>query len=275
MRRLATEPHLPLGRIIPPYREVEPVRNLSALAARRTTPGTLLVLDVTCLDEDWLILLDAVSLLRERFPAAPVILRVSEVTTDAVRLAQRASRLRVRALIGGGEQLYETLRPILTRPDDLGDDVVEWLSASGFTPSPAVSSLVRHILGRSPGFPQLGDLLDTIPESERTARHRFQRERLAPPSAWHQAARALHTALKIQADPDTPLLQMALDLGYSDHSGFSRQLSRTFGFTPGAIRGTLGWEWLLHRWLLRTNPAMAIRRDSSGNNQSLSPLARV
>ncbi len=215
-------------------------------------PGTLLALDVGGRGDDWGILPEAVSTLRERFPTAPIVLRVTEVTSDTMRLAQHAARLRVRALVGAGEPLFDTLRPVLTRPHDIGEDVLDWLSLHGATPSPAVVRLLREILHRGSSFSRLSDLLDTLSESERTARHRFRQDRLAPPSAWHQVARALQSALRIQAEPRTPLLQIAVEHGYSDQSGLSRRLARTFGFTPGAIRGTLGWEWLLHRWVVRS-----------------------
>lgn len=246
------ESHFPLGWIAPPYREVERVSNLAIFASQRLAPGTLLVLDVVCSREEWLALPAAVSTLRSRFPSAPVILRVCTLTPEAVRLGQHATRLRIRALVASSEPPYDTLRPILTQPESLGDDLLEWLGLRGTTPSPVSAALLHHILSRGPEFPRLVECLGTIGESERTARHRFHREGLAPPSAWHQMARALHSALKIQAEPDTPFPQLAFALGYGDPSGLSRQLTRVFALTPGAVRGTLGWEWLLHRWLGRT-----------------------
>jgi AraC-like DNA-binding protein len=50
-----------------------------------------------------------------------------------------------------------------------------------------------------------------------------------------------------------PLLTVAVEGGYSDHSSLSRQSLRLFGVRPGAIRPTLGWEWLLDRWLRRAS----------------------
>lgn len=245
------EPHFPLGRIAPPYREVERVPGLESLVSQRLALGTLLVLDVTCSRDDWHALPAAVSTLRWRIPSAPVILRVATLSPEAVRLGQRATRLRVRALIAVDEPPNDILRPLLTQPDDLGDDVLEWLVLRGAALSPLCAALLHHLLSRGAEFVRLADCLDAVSESERTARHRFRHEGLAPPSAWHQMARALYSALRIQAEPEMPFLRLALELGYGDHSGLSRQLTRVFGFTPGAIRGTLGWEWLLHRWLAR------------------------
>jgi AraC-like DNA-binding protein len=79
-------------------------------------------------------------------------------------------------------------------------------------------------------------------------------------------ARALNHALRIQARPEARLTLLAMEAGYSDHSGLTRQLIRMFGVTPVGIRGTLGWEWLADRWLIRA-------RDSSGNPYPLQSLS--
>ncbi|HEX6039377.1 MAG TPA: hypothetical protein VFZ20_15100, partial [Longimicrobium sp.] len=166
-----------------------------------------------------------------------------------LRLAQRAAHLRVRAVVAVHEPLADTLRPILTHPDDLGDDVLEWLALRGRPLAPAPAAIVRRVMGRADRREPLRELLEAMGESERTARHRMRVDGLPPPSAWHQVARALHAALRIQAQPDAALAPLALALGYADRSGLSWQLTRTFGVTPVAVRGTLGWEWLLDRWL--------------------------
>lgn len=237
------EPRLPLGSSTPPYRDVHHVPGTARLPR-----GTVLVLDVARA-EDWLALPEAVVRVRAGFPAAPVVLRVPEITADTMRLAHRASRLRVRAIVGAGEPLGPVLRPILTRPDDLGDDVVEWMALRRSPLPPVIGDLVRRIVNEAPRFALLTGLFGTLAESERTARHRFGRAGLPAPFAWHQTARALHAALCIQAQPDVRLLPLAMELGYSDPSGLTRRLTRTFGVTPAGIRGTLGWEWLLDRWL--------------------------
>ena len=215
----------------------------------------MVVLELHAPDEASVHLAEVVTTARTRFPAAPAILRVPRVTAGTMRLAQQAVRLRVRATVGAGEPLGEVLRPVLTHPDDLGDDVAEWLALRGRPLPPLVADLVRHMVGQAHRFAQLADLLAPLGQPERTARQRFHGNRLPPPSAWHQMARALHGALRIQAEPDTRLAMLAQDLGYSDRSGLTRQFTRTFGVTPVAVRGTLGWEWLLDRWLFRGGTA--------------------
>lgn len=260
MRPLVPFPQPALGCMSPPYLEVRPLPapGAAGTASPPLPRGTVLVLDAGSTPAEWLLLPEAVTAARRRYPAAPLVVQVRELTTATMALAQRAARLRVRAVIGPGERPADALRPALTRPDDLGDDVVEWMALRGTPLPPVVAELVRRIVGEAHRFLQLCDLLAPLGESERTARHRFRGKRLPPPSAWHQAGRALYAALRVQAQPDARLSVVALDLGYADHSGFSRQLTRAFGLTPAAVRGTLGWEWLLDRWLSRGGGARAV-----------------
>jgi AraC-like DNA-binding protein len=62
----------------------------------------------------------------------------------------------------------------------------------------------------------------------------------------------VYAALRLQAARREPLLTVAVECGYSDHSSLSRQSLRLFGVRPGAIRDTLGWEWLMDRWMRRS-----------------------
>ena len=66
---------------------------------------------------------------------------------------------------------------------------------------------------------------------------------------WALAGRALAAARRIQREPEGPLLGIAYEAGYADHRAMSRALLRAFGVTPGAIRGTVGWEWLMWRFV--------------------------
>ena len=54
---------------------------------------------------------------------------------------------------------------------------------------------------------------------------------------------------RVQAEPDTCLLRIAHEFGYADHSALSQLVYRSFRVRPGAVRGTLGWEWLMYRWI--------------------------
>jgi AraC-like DNA-binding protein len=124
---------------------------------------------------------------------------------------------------------------------------------------PQLADVIRKIFLYGTSRAAVQKLFSEIGESTRTARARCHKLALPPPSNWLQAARAVHAALCLQRAPSTPLLELAMDLGYSDHSALSHQLVRLFGASASAIRRTLGWEWLLHSWLARWDERSAQR----------------
>jgi AraC-like DNA-binding protein len=242
----------------PPYTHPIPLTREARLPR-----AAVLVLDVRGPDDAEPRLAQAVMAARTRFPSAPVVVRVAPASPVALRVAQSASRLRVRAVLGTDEPLAPALRSLLAHPPALGDDVVEWMGVRGDPLSPSAATLVRHLVDTSAGCARVADALARAGQSDRTARHCMRMRALPPPSAWHQAARALHAVMRIQAEPHARVLQVAAEYGYSDHSGLSRQLARTFGVGVSAVRGTVGWEWLLDRWL-RIRARRRPSRDASG-----------
>lgn len=66
---------------------------------------------------------------------------------------------------------------------------------------------------------------------------------------WTLVGRALAAARRIQREPTAPLLAVAHRSGYADHRAMVRALVRAFGVGPAAIRGTVGWEWLMWRFV--------------------------
>lgn len=238
-------PPLPaLSVAAPPYIQPVPLRKEGPLPR-----AAVLVLDVHTPDQAGPQLAHAVTVARTRFPAAPVVVRVPPASPVALRVAQSAPRLRVRAVVGTDEPLAPALRSLLTHSPALGDDVVEWMGVRGHPLSPSAAALVRHLADASAACARMADTLAHAGQSERTARHCMRVRALPPPSAWHQAFRALHAVMRIQAEPHVHVLNVAVEYGYSDHSGLSRQLARTFAVGVSAVRGTVGWEWLLDRWL--------------------------
>jgi AraC-like DNA-binding protein len=246
MSRPESEPHFAVGISVPPYDEVRRFAPASTSVLGR---GSLLIVEACALARDWTVVSRTISATRARHPTAPVILCVPEVTPETLRVAHRSSRVGVRAIVARGEALEDVLRPLLTRPDNLAVDLIEWLEFRGRMVSPSIVGLVRDIVELAPRYAQLNDLLSALGQPERTVRSRFQCAGWPGPAGWHRCARALHGALRVQSATDVRVLELALDMGYSDHSGLTRQLTRAFGITPAGIRGTLGWEWLAERWL--------------------------
>ena len=131
------------------------------------------------------------------------------------------------------------------------DEIEQWLPIRLPGLAPAVGQMTGLIVRLAPGFTEVSALLATLGHAERTVRTWFRRAGVPGPGKWLAAAHAVHAALRLQAEDSTPLLTIAVECGYSDHSSLSRQSLRLFGVRPGVIRRTLGWEWLLDRWLRR------------------------
>jgi AraC-like DNA-binding protein len=154
-------------------------------------------------------------------------------------------------VLGEDEPAYATLRPALTNPVCLARDVVDWLRLRRTALNPELEHVIHGIFEYALHAREVSETCRRIGEPESSARARFRKKGLPPPSAWHQAARSLYAALRIQASSTCSLTTIAHEQGYGNHASLSRQLLRVFGLRPSALRGTLGWEWLLMRWQAR------------------------
>lgn len=232
----------------PPYLRLECHASLESLQKHHLKPGSIAGIRLEP-GTEWLHIEPAIRQLRTHLPASPLILVVPGASGRDLLLSTRAARGGVRAVLNDDEPLRDSLQAALTCRDGLADDVVEWLSLRRLRLSPTVSSLLREIFAHAATEPDLSSLLARVGLAESSARFRLHKRLLPTPSRWFQAARALHTALRVQASPELPLLRIAHEFGYADHSALSQLIFRAFRLRPGAIRGTLGWEWLMHRWV--------------------------
>lgn len=83
---------------------------------------------------------------------------------------------------------------------------------------------------------------DTDPDHRLTSRRPASRTK-----SWTQVARALNAARVLQSSNTAPIDQ--LPTGYHDGRSLRRALRRAFGLGIADIRGTVGWRWLLWRFL--------------------------
>ena len=238
--------------IPPPYDRYEAVGDLSALNPQDLPDAAMLAIGFDplrhALDEAAAL----VPQLRTHFPAAPVVLRVAPgVDAADLDLARRAGGLHIRAVLVEEEPLRDQLRRSFTNATGVPDEIEQWLPIRLPGLAPAVGQMIGLIVRLAPGFTEVSALLGTLGHAERTVRTWFRRAGVPGPGKWLAAAHAVHAALRLQAEESTPLLTIAVECGYSDHSSLSRQSLRLFGVRPGVIRRTLGWEWLLDRWLRR------------------------
>lgn len=238
----------------PPYDRFETVRDPGALSPRDLPEASLLAVGVSAPRAEWSLVSELVPRLRSRFPAAPVVLRVRRrAGLEDLDWVRRAGTLRVRAVLFEGEPTRVRLQRALTEPLDLPGELEEWLILRDPSLPPGVAHLVREIVRLAPAYAEVGDLLASVGRAERTVRTWFHHAGIPGPGKWLAAAHAIHAALQLQRDRRAPLLTVAVESGYSDHSSLSRQSLRLFGVRPGAIRETLGWEWLMDRWLGRVS----------------------
>lgn len=239
-------------RLSPPYLAFEPIPDPAMLGPDDLPLGAVLVVDVHD-DAGWDTAAEWVPRLRQQAPAAPVVVRLGpQNSTDPAGALRRAGAMHVRAVLYDGEPPRETLQPALTDPASLTDGLEEWLALRGVSPPPAPLRVIGEIFRRAPSHAKLRTLLRGLGWPERTVRSWFERADLPGPGAWLAAAHATYAALRLQRERQKPLLAIAVECGYSDHSSLSRQAMRLFGARPGEIRQTLGWEGLLDRWLGRT-----------------------
>lgn len=265
---------LPAIQIRPPYTSVAPLRlDGDGSYAGALMLGTLLGYRVGVFARDWPLLEAAVPALRARHPGAPVVLHIgAEDPAEAVHYARRAAYLSVRAILIDGEPVASTLRAIVPHPVNLAADVMDWLELRRVALPPECQHLVRAIMRLAPMHRTVGSLLGMIGQTEAAVRKRFHSRGVTPPSRWFAAARALHAALRLQAQLDTPLLDVAWSLGYSDASALSRQMVRVFDLRPGAVRALLGWEPLLDRWLASEAVGSSIVPPIDSHDQIAPPL---
>ena len=240
-------------RAVPPYERLEPLRDLPTPGPGAFGRGTVWLVSATPRPGGWETVAEWLLRLRSAYPAITIgVLLPEDVDPHPLLSTSAVATARVRAVLRRGEPVT-ALRGRMTRPTGLGAEIVQWLRLAGILLRPRVATGVRALLDSEQG--SMAAALTRSRPSQRTLRRHFARCGLPQPREWHAAARALRAALRLQADPQTSLLRVALDSGYGDHATFSRQMRRLFDLRPLEIRGTLGWEWVLHRWVSRWAPA--------------------
>jgi AraC-like DNA-binding protein len=188
--------------------------------------------------------------LSQRIPSCPVVVLLEVPSEDGLLVASRLAPLRLRAVVPHGPQMRPILRDALTDRTTLPANVIDWLRLHAIRLNPHLTDLLECFFAEAPEHADLSSLLAVhrIPQS--TVRFRLRKKSLPAPGHWFQLARAIHAALRLQADPGVSIAAIAQQMGFTDHSALAHLLRRSLGVRSQEIRGTLGWEWLLHRWLM-------------------------
>jgi AraC-like DNA-binding protein len=234
--------------VVPPYDQVEAVPDLGALTPEALPPGAVLIASGPHPSEPWTDVAALVTQLRSRFPAAPVVIRLELPWDQDPSARQHALDTGARGVVDDAGSPRAALRAVLTDQTHLAEQMLEWVVLRCPELRSPVMDVIREILARSAEFGEVGPLLETMGHAERTARTWFLRAGVPGPGKWLAVSHAIRAALRLQAEEGASLLSLAVECGYSDHSSLSRQSLRLFGVRPGAIRRTLGWEWLMDRW---------------------------
>lgn len=240
-------PPLEVFDLCPPHRPGAPLVLRDGTAAR--APGTIM-----CVRLDARHTTGGVGALLTRLrlahPACAIALWMRHATPSALLGAMvGVAEAFVRAVIVDAVPDINALRLPLTDPRHLASDVLAWCRIRGVTVDPMTLALTEEI-----GHRALRDHCPPWPVrhfSPSGLRSRFRRVGLPPPAEWQRLFAGLGVALQLQRSHRTPLLRIAIERGYADHSSLSKALKRTFRTTPPDIRATCGWEWLLHRWYAR------------------------
>ena len=241
-------PSHPIVVLRPPYEERDLRSAFPDLDTATAQAGTVVGVQVSrpCVDPG---ALRALVIDLSKRVACPVVMLLQMSPEDALAAAARLAPMRFRAVAPLGPGMQAILRDSLTDSSMLAQGVVDWLQLRSIRLNPNQADLVETIFAAAPRHEDLSTLLDRhrIPQS--SARFRLKKRGLPSPARWFQLARALHAALRLQARPDLSVATVARQLGFADHSALAHLLRRSLHGTAHEIRGTLGWEWLLERWL--------------------------
>jgi len=244
---------LPLRVLEPPYRRLPPPVADDEALGMSLPDAPILLVDAGDPLENLRELRRWISLLRLRQPGASVVLRVHDRTPseEVVSAAFQAGQLGIDGVVAGEEWDPRSLRRQLTRPARLEASVIHWLERRRNAPLPGkVRSPLRALLAGEEGEAS-GRSKASKSGVSRAIRRRFRNAPLAPPFRFGQLGTSLRAALRIQREPDTSIEEVAYGTGIKATSTLYRRMDTLFGLTPGGLRGTLGWQWLLERWWRR------------------------
>ncbi len=182
----------------------------------------------------------ALSWLRAAIPDAAVVVEPpSGAAKPALaRLLTQCSR-RACVVLGSASWGPEEIVTAVRRSFDVRQDLAVWLSAVvPMWPARAREQAWRSLME---GYEHDAELMGALPSRQRP---------------WTLAGRALKAALLLQEPAESgeqrpTLLRTAVEAGYSSAGSMSRALERHFSVSANLIRGTVGWEWLIWRFLTR------------------------
>ena len=220
----------------PPYRSIESVISATALLRRaRPDQGTILIAGPPFIAPYHPVV--AIDWLRQALPW----------TSIAVRMPAKIPPATFSSLVTRLSRRGATPLPASVHSAGVVADSVR----HAFVPEADVTRWMEVVLPRWPARHQI--------EARRLLLMGYHRADGPPPNVasglprrealWIRVGRALRAAIVVQMRTKEPNLRLALEAGYSDDRAMDRALRRVFGVRTAQVRTTVGWEWLLWRFL--------------------------
>jgi AraC-like DNA-binding protein len=148
-------------------------------------------------------------------------------------------------------------------PVRIGQSLAVYLTGRGLLSDDPVRGYVCQIFDLAPQVRSVTKLSSMLCMSRRTLGRHFAEAGLPVPSHWLQFARLLHAVFQLQRN-GLSVFHVACKLGYPDGFTMSNQMKRILGLRPSEIRGVLGWEWIVERWLRRERCAAPVMIHTEG-----------
>ncbi|MEJ2217400.1 MAG: helix-turn-helix domain-containing protein [Gemmatimonadota bacterium] len=210
---------------------------------------------------------DECTALMARRPGMPliVILPPPEEIAGAYKCLQMLHELRAKGVLPYVEiDAVSALRSVLYAPPvRIGQSLSSYLAGRGLLNGDALRGYVSRIFDLAPQVRSVSKLSSALCMSRRTLGRHFAAAGLPVPSHWLQFARLLHAIFQLQRNGPS-VFHVACKLGYPDGFTMSNQMKRILGLRPSEIRGVLGWEWIVERWLRRERCAVPTMIGAAG-----------
>lgn len=241
MSLLATT-DMDLKAIRPPYH-----RLIQPDLSRRPVPGEVLVARVESheFDDE---LRHSLGALRSARPWAHILVQLRRPWSDTLA-PLLAPAIGACAITDLPELGRDALVRLLS-PRNTSTAIHAWITERSPGLAPDLADFVRQIVAKDAACSEAVRASDRL-------RKKFRDSGIPSPDAIWRLHRTMPPLLALQRDLSRSQLRTAIEGGFADHSALNRASVRLFGRTPGSLRSTAGWRWMLWLWWTRAVPGIA------------------
>lgn len=240
--------HPAIESLLPPYRDFHSLPRDLSDSSGRLPDGLVLSVRLDRLTRgDGLA--TVLTQLAAALPIVPRVVRLTPATELAgLTKAFRGGFFPAHGLLLDGQIPADELRAVLAAPNRVPGVADDWLRFRHRRLSPNLRFLLTRIFQEAAQANAVSDVLRRVGVAETTMRAKLSKHGLPTARQWLCVARALHGAIRLQAEPSRPLASVAYEMGYAEQSSLSNVIHRCFGVRPSFVRGTVGASWLIDRW---------------------------